>query len=379
MSKIKVLIVAGTMHVGGIENQLMHLLRNADKDKYQLDFTSTNPNAYYRKEIETIGGRFIEINGMNHNNPFPYCKQMYSLMRDGKYDIVHSHELFHSGITLLIARLAGVKSRIAHAHNWKEGNGNYSVSRKIYHTAMRLSLNMNSTLKIACSKYAGQFLYGKSATKKKNYHLVYNSVDTTKFLDSDLSKTEFRSEEWINVINVARITAVKNQQLLLEIAKEFKKNHDQIRILCAGNGEKWLIDYLNQEIEKNQLMDYFKLIGVRDDIPQLMNDSSAFVLPSLYEGMPLVLIEAQASGLPCVVADTFSHEVDFDIGSVIWEKLNETPKQWAEEIRKAVRMGKFEKELIKAAIQKKHFDSRDFAKTICNLYDEEYARVTKKD
>lgn len=376
MPKTKVLIVAGTMHVGGIENQLMHLLRNADKTKYQLDFTSTNPKAYYREEIEKLGGGFIEISGMNHKNPFPYCVQMYRLMKNGNYDIIHSHELFHSGITILIARLAGIKSRIAHAHNWKEGNGKYSFGRKIYHTVMRLSLNINSTLKIACSEYAGKFLYGKGVTGK-NYHLVYNSVDTQKFLESDLEKTEFSSRDWINVLNVARITLVKNQLLLLQIAKEFKKNGDHIRILCAGNGEKWLISRLMQEIEKNKLDDYFKLIGVRGDIPQLMNDSSAFVLPSLYEGMPLVLIEAQASGLPCVVADTFSHEVDFEIGSIYWEDLSEKPQYWAEEIKKAIDQGKADKQQIIEAIRKKHFDSKDFARIICNLYDEEIARVTE--
>ena len=123
MEKIKVLIITGTMDVGGIENQLMHLLRNADREKFQIDFTSTIPDAFYREEIETLGGRYLQIPHMSQRNPIPYCKALYRIMKDGEYDVVHSHELFHSGIVLLVAKLAGVPGRFAHAHNWQDGYG----------------------------------------------------------------------------------------------------------------------------------------------------------------------------------------------------------------------------------------------------------------
>ena len=122
-NKVKVLMVAGSMNVGGIENQLMHLLRNADKEKFQFDFTSDDPEAFYKDEIEALGGRCILIPKMNWKNPLPYCKKMFSIIKDGKYDVVHSHELFHSGITLFIAYIAGVPCRFVHAHNWRDDDG----------------------------------------------------------------------------------------------------------------------------------------------------------------------------------------------------------------------------------------------------------------
>ena len=152
MTKIKVVMVAGSMHVGGIENQLMHLLRNADKEKFQIDFTSDMPDAFYREEIEKLGGRFIEIPRMNWKKPIPYCRAMYRIMKDGQYDVVHSHELFHSGITLFLAKLAGVPCRIAHAHNWCDDDGTgkrRSGIRHAYNAIMRTSINCCTTKRLA--------------------------------------------------------------------------------------------------------------------------------------------------------------------------------------------------------------------------------------
>ena len=134
MDKIRVLIVSGNMDVGGIENQLMHLLRNADKNKFQIDFTTNMEHPFYEEEILSLGGKCIHICNTEGKHFFRYCKELYSVLK-GNYDVVHSHELFHSGLVLLTARLAGVKSRIVHAHNISDANENdshSSIVRKIY-------------------------------------------------------------------------------------------------------------------------------------------------------------------------------------------------------------------------------------------------------
>ena len=112
------------------------------------------------------------------------------------------------------------------------------------------------------------------------------------------------------------------------------------------------------------------MLGVRGDIDALMRKASAFVLPSQYEGMPLVLIEAQASGLPCVVADTFSHEVDFEIGKVQWLPLDGDPVRWADALERAIALGRAEKELVVQAVKEKRFDAKMFAQTLCSVYQE---------
>lgn len=376
--KIKVLMVAGSMHVGGIENQLMHLVRNADKNKFRFDFTSTMSEAACREEIEQLGGRFILISDMNWKWPFPYCRTMYKIMKEGQYDVVHSHELFHTGITLFIAALAGVPCRFAHAHNWCDSDGTdqkRSVLRSIYNVVMRKMICLCSTAQIACSSWAGEFVYGKKTMQKSTYHLVFNSVDTEKFLDryDQIESGEYIEQDgWKNVLNVARVSAVKNQIFLTEVARELKTRGDKIRILCAGSGDKDILNEVKNNIEKYELQEHMILLGIRKDIDVLMRKSSAFVLPSKYEGMPLVMIEAQTSGLNCVSANTYSPEVDFGIDTVTWLPLETGAKAWADALEKVVTKGRAHKEDVEKAILKKKFNSKLFAETLCRLYEDDY-------
>lgn len=384
MKKIKVLMVAGDMHVGGIENQLMHLARNASKEKFQIDFTSTMPDAFYRGEIEQLGGKFILIPPMNWKNPSDYCKALFNVMKEGRYDIVHSHELFHSGITLFLAKKAGIPCRFAHAHNWNDSDGTgkkRGAIRSVYNIVMRRMINHCSTVQIACSTWAGKFLYGERTQNKSSYHLVFNSVDTGKFLDKfdQTEAGEFCDDGWNNILNVARITAVKNQKFLVEIAEEFRERGVKLRILCAGSGDEIYEAQVRGLIKEKRLEDYIQLLGVRKDIDVLMRKCNAFILPSKYEGMPLVMIEAQASGLPCVSSNTYSPEVDFGIGTVRWLSLDNGVHRWADELESAVQKGRASKIDVEKAIQKKRFDSKLFAETLCKLYQEDYMLRKGKD
>ena len=375
MSKAKVLIVAGTMSVGGIENQLMHLLRQADKKQFQIDFTTTLEHPYYQDEIEALGSKCIHIPPTEGRKFIRYCKALYKVLREGHYDVVHSHELFHSGMVLLTARLAGVKHRFVHAHNWMEGDSpkaKKSLVRRIYNAVMQRLILWNATEFIACSTWAGKFLYSERILRQANYHLVYNSVDTARFIDQyDVKETgEFSDDGWINVFQIGRFTPVKNQLFSVEIAREFKRCGKKICILEAGNDGGDYEKAVQEKITEYGVEDYMILLGIRKDVDALMRKSSAFLLPSQYEGMPLVLIEAQASGLPCVVADTFSHEVDFGLGLIKWLSIEETAEKWADAVEEAVTHERARKADVVGAIEQKGFDSRVFAKKICDLYEE---------
>lgn len=376
MQKKKILIIAAAMDVGGIENQLMHLLRNADKEKFQIDFTSTVPHSYYRDEIESLGGKVHSISRMSRKNPLPYCRALIRIMREGKYDIVHSHELFHSGIVLLTAAIAGVPGRFVHAHNWSDGDGSgrkRGIVRTVYNAVMRQMIRKYSTCQIACSTLAGKFLYGDDILDKPSYHLVFNSVDTGKYLQNYERKEsgEFCDDGWINVLQVGRFSEIKNQLFTAQIALELKKRGKKIRILCAGNNGNEYEDKVTAAIGEMEIREHMLLLGVRNDIDVLMRKSSAFLLPSLYEGMPLVLIEAQASGLPCVVADTFSREVDFEIGKVNWMQLSDGVSAWADAVEAAVSECRAEKEDVVRVVNEKRFDSKMFSRTLCDLYEKE--------
>ena len=371
--KYKILIVAGTMNVGGLENQLMHLLRMADKEKYQIDFTTTVSEPFYRDEIESLGSKCISLPPTGGKHFFRYCKALYKVIKEGDYDVVHSHELFHSGLVLLTARLAGVKARFVHAHNWRDGDGTSKPStvRKIYNSVMRFLIVNNATDFVACSTLAGRFLYGEKVTEQKNYHLVFNSVDTSKFiLNFDKEETgEFCGDGFKNVLQVGRFTPVKNQLFTVKIAKELKNRGEKIRILCAGNCGGEYDEKVIASIKENGVEDYMVLLGVRKDIDVLTRKSEAFLLPSYYEGMPLVVIEAQAAGLRCVLADTFSHEVDFGIGTVEWLQLNDSVSAWTDAIISAVNSQKPEKRIVVDAVEKGGYDSAVFARKLCELYE----------
>lgn len=374
MDKIKVLIVAGAMDVGGIENQLMHLLRNADPSRFQIDFTSTMEHPFYRDEIESLGGRCIHIPATEGRHFLRHCKALCRIMKDGQYDIVHSHELFHSGMVLRAAKRAGVKHRFVHAHNWSDddGSGKQSVIRRAYNAVMRRWILRYGTDFCACSTLAGRFLYGEKKTKEAGYHLIFNSVDTAKFVDNyDRQESgEFCDDGWLNVIQVGRFSAVKNQLFTAEIAQELKKRGRKIRILCIGNNGNDYEALVRQAISEKGISEEMRLLGVRKDVDILARKAAAFLLPSLYEGMPLVMIEAQAAGLPCVTADTYSREVDFGIGYVQWLSLKQNAAEWADAVEQAVALPKADKSTVQRAIEKNGFDSRVFAKRLCSLYEQ---------
>ena len=373
--KIKVLIIAGTMNVGGIENQLMYLIRRADREKFQIDYTTTKDHPYYEEEILSLGGRCIRIPSTEGRRFFRYCRAIYRVMKDGQYDVVHSHELFHSGMVLLIARLAGVKHRFVHAHNWSDGTTlaeRIPLKRRVYTKVMRFLIRRNATCFLACSTLAGEYLYGKRYTQRDDYHLIYNSVDTSKFLDRYEREEagEFTGDGWINVLQIGRFTVVKNQLFSAQIAEELKRRGRRIRILSVGNDGNAYEARVRETIREKGLEEYMPLLGIRKDIDVLMRKSSAFLLPSQYEGMPLVLIEAQSAGLPCVVADTFSHEVDFGLGQIRWLPISEPAPYWADQLEAAVKEPRKAKADVAAVVDEKGFDSNVFARKLCALYTE---------
>lgn len=373
MEKIRILIVAGAMDVGGIENQLMHLLRNADKDRFQIDFTTTMEHPFYQDEIEALGGKCIRIPETKGRHFLRQCRALYRILKEENYDVIHSHELFHSGMVLLTAKLAGVKHRFVHAHNWSDGDGSgkQSLVRKLYNALMRRWILRYGTDFCACSTLAGKFLYGEKKTQQANYHLIFNSVDTTKFLNhyDRREEGEFCSDGWINVIQVGRFSVVKNQLFTVKIAQELKSRGKKIRILCIGNNGNDYETQVRAAIEAAGVQEYMQLLGIRKDIDVLARKAAAFLLPSLYEGMPLVMIEAQAAGLPCVTADTYSREVDFGIGYVQWLTLDQSAAQWTDAVEKAVSMPRADKQAVIQAVESNGFDSRVFAKRLCDLYE----------
>ena len=196
---------------------------------------------------------------MSKKNIFSYFRSLVRIMKSGNYDIVHSNELFHSGVVLLAAYFAGVKCRIAHSHSiydLDDINAPRSTIRKIYSSIMRWIILRFSNVQLGCSTPAGEFLFGRKAVKKDTYHLLFNSVDTSEYLKNYNKREtgEFCETEWINVLHVGRVYEVKNQLFIAEIAEEFKNRNKNIRILCAGQGNQEYVDKVQELIKRKDFI-----------------------------------------------------------------------------------------------------------------------------
>ncbi|MDG5472613.1 glycosyltransferase family 1 protein [Jeotgalibacillus sp. ET6] len=327
---IRVLQIAGAMNRAGTETMLMNLYRKIDKNKYQFDFVSySSEKSHYDEEIESYGGKIIRL-----TNPLSIKQLVAAIKVYGPYDVVHSHTLFHCGIANSAAKIAGVKVRIAHAHTTDDNKA--SLVRKTYLNSMRQLIHLSSTHYLACSQNAGYFLYGKKAEQSSKYSYFPNSIDFHPFLEPPADekikqiKTKYEIENHLVVGHIGRFIKPKNHLFLLEITSELVKQEPLTKLLLIGEGEeKRTIKQKAKELglEKNIIF-----AGLLADVAPLLHCMDVFVFPSIYEGLGLVLLEAQATGLPCVVSDAIQEEADLNLGLITKTALTESPNAWANQI-----------------------------------------------
>ncbi|MCI2255203.1 glycosyltransferase family 1 protein [Domibacillus sp. PGB-M46] len=326
---IKVLHVVGAMNRAGTETMLMNIYRNINHEKIQFDFISYSPqDAHYDGEIKKLGGRVIKLRKTNS------IKELYDAIKKyGPYEAIHSHTLFHCGIANMAGLLAGVKVRISHAHTTLDNSE--SIARKAYINVMRVFINTFSTHLLACSKGAGRYLFGEKNLKKKMYSYFPNAVDYNAFLQEPYKEVaEFKKREGLEnsivIGHVGRFMEAKNHVFLLEVMKSVLKKDPSTKLLLVGEGHlkaKIEKEAIQAGIEKN-----IRFVGVREDIPTMMHSMDVFVFPSIYEGLGLVLLEAQASGIPCIVSEAIQPEADIGAGLVSTLLLADGPEKWADKI-----------------------------------------------
>ncbi|MDR7079124.1 glycosyltransferase EpsF [Neobacillus niacini] len=338
----KVLHVVGAMNQAGTETMLMNIYRNIDRKKFKFDFVSySKDDAYYDNEIKELGGRVIKLTKTQS------IKEIYTVIKDyGPYDAVHSHTLFHCGIANIAAKLADVKIRIAHAHTTFNKSDNYI--RKGYYHFMRKAITVFSTHLLACSQEAGTYLYGEKGIKDSKYSYFPNLINYSKFFEAPKReilkfKSEVDIENNIVVGHVGRFIESKNHLFLLEILYHLVSRKENIQLLLVGDGK------LRAQIERiaieKGLIKNIRFVGVRDDIHTMFHSMDIFVFPSIYEGLGLVLLEAQASGLPCIVSEAIQPEANLGIDLFSTLSLKGNPSNWANKILELA--GKREKDVSK--------------------------------
>lgn len=326
---IKILHVVGAMNRAGTETMLMNIYRNINREKVQFDFISySQQDAHYDQEIRSLGGRVIKLSKTQS------IKELYQAIKKyGPYHAVHSHTLFHCGIASIAALLAGVKVRVSHAHTTLDNSS--SIIRKFYIKLMRFIINNFSTNLLACSKGAGSYLFGEKSIINKKYSYFPNVINYTEFLQFHNKEVEeFKVKEGLNkgftIGHIGRFMEAKNHTFLLEILKHVIKRDSNIKLLLVGDGD--LRGHIEEKAKQDGIHENIRFVGVKENISTMLQSMDVFVFPSLYEGLGLVLLEAQASGIPCLVSEAIQPEADLHIGLVLKLFLADGAEVWGEKI-----------------------------------------------
>lgn len=324
---IRILQVVTNMGRGGIETMLMNYFRKIDRSIIQFDFlVHRDGKGDYDDEILSLGGRIYHV---PRYNPFSriYRNSVRIFFEKHKeYQIVHSHINSMSGIVLQEAARSGVPIRIAHSHC--EG---FEKSLKVPIKKMFIpQIPRNATHYMACSEAAGKFLFGNN----KHFIVLPNAIEAKKFRYNESTRNAMRKELSIpddNIVlgHVGRFLGQKNHVFLIDIFQEVVKKKNAT-LLLIGDGE--LKHEIKRRVEEKHLSDKVIFAGVRSDVPELMQAMDIFVFPSLFEGLGVAAVEAQAAGLPTVISDCIPSEVIIAKELVSALSLKQSAVEWAENI-----------------------------------------------
>lgn len=303
-----VLIIAASLRIGGAEKVAADIGFYADPREYTVHYVVFgNEIGAYEPELEAHGCKVFHLPQPSESYR-SYLKELNKLIRTYHYDIIHAHTMFNIGWAMLAGKLCGVPVRIAHAHSALAEKRGLKV--RLYESAMRFLILTCATNYIACGVKAGQRLYGRRAFAKKGT-LILNGIDTQGFAFNAQRREAFRKELGLDdkfiIGHAGHLAAVKNQVFLLQLLPEILKKRPDAYLLLLGEGEDRPM--LEQKIHELHLEAHVRMTGNVRNVADYLNAMDVFAFPSLYEGMPLSIIEVQTNGLPCVISDRVPRDV----------------------------------------------------------------------
>lgn len=330
MCKKRLLCIIGNMNAGGAETFLMKMYRSIDRSKYQMDFCiNTNNECFYEDEIKTLGGKIYRISAKSQSIKL-FKNGLSDCIKSGNYKYVFRITSSAMGfMDLKIAKKAGARICSARSSNSNDGK---SIKAKAAHVLGKLLYRKYADVKIAPSDLAAKYTFGKKAYRRGEVHILHNALELNVYSFDEQTRNKIRKEFSISdnvkiIGHVGRFMSQKNHSFLLDIFNEIHKQNQNTVLMLVGKGE--LKDKIKEKIKALNLEDSVIFTGVRSDIPALLSAMDVFVFPSFYEGMPNTVIEAQATGLPCLIADTITKEANVT-GLVRYMPLKAS-EEWAKE------------------------------------------------
>lgn len=331
MDPMRVLQVVTVMNRGGLETMLMNYYRKIDRSRIQFDFMVHRPEkGHYDDEIFAMGGKIFRMPKIRPGNYRLYFNQLDQFFKKYKeYQIVHAHLNENSGFVLRSAKKAGIPCRIAHSH-LSDLIVDYKLPFRIY---ARRAMQGHPSHYFACSQKAGEWLYGQKATDNLSVTILNNAINVEKFTLDPVSRAHTRRELQVNdglvIGHIGRFNKQKNHDFVLDIFKEVHRKRSDSILVLIGDGP--LRGKIEKKAKKLNLMNNIRFLGVRSDISDLLHSMDLFLFPSLFEGLPVCMVEAQAAGLTCIISDSITKEVDIS-GRVQFLGLNQSAEAWADHI-----------------------------------------------
>lgn len=367
MKPIRILHMIGSMNIGGSQIMMLNLYRAINRDVIQFDFILDHPEERaLADQFEALGARIFAMPSFRLSNiaDVKYAWDEF-FKNHSEYKILHSHVRSYASIYIPIAKKYGLTT-IIHSHSTSNGTG----AKALLKAVLQYPLRYQADYFFGCSEEAGRWLFGKKVIQRENYKTIQNCVDIEHFTFSPEKREQIRRQ--FNIApdvyvlgHVGRFHEVKNHRFLLDVFVEVLKKKKQARLMLVGDGE--LREDIRTCCAELGILDKVFFVGSKRDTAPFYSAMDCFVFPSLWEGVPVSVVEAQASGLPCVISDTITKDVFLLEDFVCAKSVEDPPEKWADQIL-AIRDGNARK-LEKSKMQMlADFDSGKVAERLCNFY-----------
>ena len=339
----------GSLEIGGSQTMILNIYKAIDRNKIQFDFVvHCKEIGVLEEEITHLGGKIFRCpryKGINHRQYTSWWNNFFA--SHPEYRIIHGHVRSVAAIYLGVAKRYD-RITICHSHSTSNGKNFSSIIKAV----MQFPIRYIADYFFACSLEAGEWLFGKKIVKSERFKIIHNCIDISRFSYSKSNREAIRSEFSIDkdeyvIGHVGRFEAVKNHKFLVEIFHEFQKYYPKSKLLLVGDGS--LREDIILKVEKLRIRDKVIFAGQRSDVERLYSAMDSFLLPSLWEGMPVVVIEARISGLHCYLSDNISIDKTILIDEINYISLNKTATLWAKELLSSVhtKRGDIDKKLFK--------------------------------
>lgn len=366
MSKdlLRILQIGMYDSLGGIETYLINYYNHMDRDKVQFDFINMHDKIYFQDELINLGAKIYRVENVKRN-PVKFYNDLVKIIKKNNYNIVHVNMLSAANIIPLIAaKRAGAKIIVAHSHN---ANTPKNYIKKIMHFCNKKLILKFANYYFACSELAGKWLFGDKIIDDKSFIIINNAIDINKFKYSKVIREKYRDQLDLKskfiVGHVGRFSEQKNHEFLIDIFNKVHAINHNCMLLLIGTGE--LQDSIKNKVKELGLENSVKFLGVRLDINSIYQAMDVFILPSLFEGLPLVGIEAQVAGLKCIFSDSITEEVKI-IKDTEFVSLNDSLDYWAKKVLEPYDTNKRCK--ISEQVRELGYDIKEEAKKLERFY-----------